>query len=318
MMRGFTLIEVLIATLIAAILGGLLMSTYYQVNRSAQSMDNLITTHERLVLIAHQLERDISGAFIPRTFGKKEEKPAEPTQGEQLTSESSEEKSEQDTQPQGETKQQKIKHIFFSSNKDKQLDSLTFITNNPLQVYWSARAGQAKPRIARVVYRLVPEKENPRQKNRAVSYSLMRQESGNLDFNAFKAQEGERAIRAFEVANGIKDFKVRFGALVGEDAELKEFDVWNMENGKEQQDEKEKEQRRKVPHEVYITITLWDAQKKRSSTREFTIPIIPDMSEPEQPQEKKIALPLHTTQRLIEGAQDALANFKKQNQGAAQ
>jgi prepilin-type N-terminal cleavage/methylation domain-containing protein len=325
---GFSLIEVIIASAVAALLGGSLFMAYYQTNRSTIAMENKIETHEKLALLVQQFEHDISGACIP--WQKKEKKKEGAAQ--------KEEAAQPAAQPQ-KKEEKKITHIFYSTNKNGQLDTLTFITNNPMQVYWSSRAGQAKPYIARVVYRLEPEK--PRKKGAQVqSYVLKRQESSNLDFDAFKTSEDAQAIRAYEVIDNIKELKITFGALLEKkeaeqkagaqkqaaekkekkkkkETEYKTFDDWNMEQTQEKESESE---RRRVPHEVLVSLALWNDQQTKASPFNFTIAIEPDLdaaaltdneSEQKAPEPSKQLMAekkpmLNTMQRLLSGAEQIL------------
>ncbi len=192
-----------------------------------------------------------------------------------------------------------------------------------MQVYWSARAGGARPRIARVVYRLVPVAA--KRANAPQSYALMRQESSNLDFDAYKS-DAAQPIRAFELIDGIKELKISFGAQIEKKEEgkkaaaqagkkqgqkkpettYKKFDDWNVE----EQQEQEQEKRRIVPHDVDGTLTLWDAQKKYTTTINFKIAILPDLELQEQaPAEKKI--PMNTMINALNGAQEAMKQYNE-------
>ena len=45
----------------------------------------------------------------------------------------------------------------MARNKDGAFDQLTFITTNPLQVYWSGKAGERKAACGTVMYKLIEE-----------------------------------------------------------------------------------------------------------------------------------------------------------------
>ena len=71
------------------------------------------------------------------------------------------EKKKSEAQNEGEKKPKKpLEKVFYSVNKEGNLNQLSFLTTNPLQVYWSSKAGSAKPRIARVLYTLKEEKRH--------------------------------------------------------------------------------------------------------------------------------------------------------------
>src|SRR5579872_2246059 len=160
MMRrsGFMLIELLVALLISSILGALLFNAFIQTNRSMRTVDAITNLSSRSTTVRYVMERDLAGAFIPVEGLKKKKKaeqapklpvPAQP-QAPKLAPEKKERKP--------------ITHIFYGTNKDGMLDTLTFITNNPLR---------SNVTIARVVYRLKPEQGADKRKP---SYALFRQE----------------------------------------------------------------------------------------------------------------------------------------------
>lgn len=277
MQRGFMLIEVLIASLISAIFGVILFAAYYQSNRVTRSIDDFIDVYSREALLQHQLERDIFGAFIPE---------------------------------QAKAKENAIENIFVSTNKDGTFDMLTFITNNPLTTY-----GGSKPRIVRVVYRLKPDKVNDHEKN---SYTLFRQESINLDLKAFKLSDtlDAKSIRTYEVADGIKSFKIEHTAIVPKEdkIELEKKDVWHSDSpptsegsavelatasiGISSQQEKEKGDKSDfskdsagkkeiaLPQVVTFFITLWDLQKERERSFVISVPIFVGSIDKDEMEEK--------------------------------
>jgi prepilin-type N-terminal cleavage/methylation domain-containing protein len=65
---GFTLVELLIATLIAGLLGSLLISAVYQVNRAVPIIDTRSDVYEKAAIVNAQLERDLSGVIAPNEY----------------------------------------------------------------------------------------------------------------------------------------------------------------------------------------------------------------------------------------------------------
>ena len=185
-----------------------------------------------------------------------------------------------------------IEKIFYSTNKNGQLDTLTFITNNPLVVYVGKDVGVVKPKVVRVQYSLKPEAE---KKN---SYALLRQESTELDVENYKN------VTAYEVIGGIKSCIMTFTARFikkdekAEDAkilyEYKTQNDWVSEQKKEEG--KEKIEFPRVPYNVEMKLILWDKQDKKE--KEFTIICeIPtdfsalkrqDKKEPEKPKKEEV------------------------------
>ena len=288
---GFTLIEILIATAIAAILSGFVFGLVRQMGKATVIIDSSVDIYLKAALVQRVMEKDVSGACVPFTALQKEEpkKPAA-TQGGATQAKPA---APQAQQPKTEDKEQKkapeITKLFYAVGKGKSLTVMTFITNNPLQTYGSMTGDNPKPRIARVVYRL---KKKSGDNAPRPSYALMRQESYELDFEKFK-EDG--AIAAYEVIDGIASFSCNFIVLKEEKskdnkkkAELVVSDTWDQE--KEQKDtKKEPSEERRVPHAVEVTIEIGDVRMKNTREFKFMIPITPDFMTsipyvaPEQP-----------------------------------
>ena len=119
-------------------------------------------------------------------------------------------KRSQKNQKKEEKKEEKLKpkidKIFFSENKGANLQTLTFISNNPLPVYWSKKAGKPQPKMVRIVYRLQPD---PARRD---SYRLMRQEGDDLSYAAYdpKIPLEKQKYRPYEVIDGIKNLSVLY------------------------------------------------------------------------------------------------------------
>ncbi len=277
MKSGSILVQVLISTAISAILSTALFTAFYQTNQTLNIVDDYVDIYAQAALINKQFEQDISGAMIPFEPPKEEKKSPEPVKKDT----GQEKKVTPVTMTKKEKPPKPIKKIFYGVNKDKNLDILTFITNNPLRIYWGKQTGKPKPSIARVVYRLQKEKGQP-------SFKLMRQESSELDFNKFKPDVA-KPIKAYELAHGIKELSLEYTAEVtkageGKDKkkdeqskkekEYKVFKKWDLE---EQEKKEQKQKLRKVPHGVKIKVILWDDQRKREREFIFAIPILPNV-----------------------------------------
>lgn len=306
---GFTLIELLIATFIASILGALLFSALYQVNRFVPVVDNTTAIYEKASLINAQLERDFSGTTAPNEFYYRQPEPEKKKKQETEKKQDEEKKKteeakkkeagEAESEEKSEKKPKKpLEKIFYSTNKEGNLEQVSFITTNPMQVYWTAKTGSAKPRIARVQYVLKEEKGTPK------SYSLIRKESGNLEFEPItKAQEQV-------LAEGIKSLTVEYTYYVPESPEKpkesKQEEAAKKESAAKAKEPKKRETKKTVewipqertlrepqgergreepsqlpltPQIVELKISLWDAQKKRSTPFTFKIRIPADIPE---------------------------------------
>ena len=170
MKSGFILIELLISLVITSLMGVALFNGFAQTNQFTQVVDSFINISSKAAIVHQQLDHDITGICIPFSAVEEEKEAKEPEKPEQ------EPKKEAEARKEDKRKERKpLTHVFFSKNKGELLDTLTFITNNPLQVYWSEKAGEAKPRIARVVYRLEKEEGEEKGKRINVEYKVLKE-----------------------------------------------------------------------------------------------------------------------------------------------
>lgn len=281
---GFTLIELLIATLIAAILGTLLFAAFYQINRYVPVIDNKTSIIEKASLVNAQLEKDLAGVIAPNEFYVRQPKSKEPAKKEAEAKKDSEAKKKQAAEKEesaeaDQKKKKPLEKLFYSVNKNGMLDQLSFITTSALQVYWGDKAGSAKPRMVRVLYKL---KEEPsKSKEGKKSYALVRKESSNLEFDEMSKSGNE-----YVIADNIKSLTVDFTALLqqsekkeGEqksakkEKEIEQTDEWGKTQKEETESTKQEKKLPLVPQIASFDISFWDAQKKRSTPFVFTIPI---------------------------------------------
>ncbi len=189
---GFTLIEMMVAIVITSILGGMLLTIFLQTQRSVNRINETIDVDFEDSIIYNQLEKDISGIFVPQLFvddrssESKKEKPAQPGQP-----------PKQAQPPKPKRKLARVKDALVSANEGKSIKNLSFITNNPLQVY-----GESKPRMVRVEYYLEPDENNSKQ------LKLYRRESNKIEMAEFKDADP----RSYQIAAGVKQFSLEFYA----------------------------------------------------------------------------------------------------------
>ncbi len=269
MKKGFILIELLIATLIAGMISVLLLTALQQTNKFQAVIDDNIDIYTRATIFHRQLEKDIMGAFVPVQAYK------------QLTNDKKQKKPPLD-------------YVFYSINRDKRLDILTFITTNPLAVYWGAKAGSAKPRVARVVYQLQPEDE------KKTSFILFRQEGSELAFAHYK-KDNPKAPRAYQLINGIKDLSVTY-TIVEEQEDpnkkpsYKTVNTWNWPQ-KNQQNKKEEPP---LPQFITVNLALWDNDYKRDVSFTFTFTLLIEAKK-EQSSQMQQKLKLEQQKKSIMG-----------------
>lgn len=285
------LIELIIASLVASMVAALLLAALAQSNRFLTIVDNLVDVSVRVGVVSHQLEKDLMGAFIP----EQAKEPFEPSfakasEARQRTNGQERQESGKGAESTPEKKEAKvIEKIFYSTNKNGQFDTLTFITNNPLVVYVGKDVGVVKPKVVRVQYTLKPETD------KKDSYALFRQESMELDLDLYKN------VTAYEVIGGIKSCNMTFTARIEKkqdqpaanapekaktekpkvEYEYKVLNEWVSEQKKESE-KKEKEEFPRIPYSVEIKMILWDLQDKREKEYTIVCQIPTDFSEPKE------------------------------------
>lgn len=275
MKKGFTLIEIMIGMVIAGILSAGLFTTIIQISTVQQTISSITSTYGRVAIFQQQMERDLMGAFVPMQYDLL------PTQTDQ--------KQEQ---------KKPLEKIFYGESKGNggRLDYLTFITSNPLEIYFGIKDVKLKPRVARVVYRLIPD---PRKK---IAYLLQRQEgTTDLSFEKYK-EDAQGDFRAFTMVDGIQDISVRFVSIEEkEDKESKKISYthkrqpnWNSKPDapKKEIESKSNQQPKKrpwpkLPQQVELTLSLWDVNYEKYKTFTMTIPIESKYGDFETPEKKK-------------------------------
>lgn len=305
--NGFTLIELLIASAIAAVLALLLFTSVDQLNKFIPVIDARALLNEKTVIINTQLERDLAGATIPHEFYLRQKNTPAPTRANKEASEKNkianenvakkeeaEKKDKAGIDSTGEKTIKPLEKVFNSTNAQGVLRELSFITNNPLQTFWSKTSGTAKPRIVRVYYTLL---EDETSKGNKKSFRLLRHESPNVEY--IQRSLGDTK-NEYVIAEGIKSLSVEYTYAVQEEKkedqkaaqkpkrEIKKKTDWLLTEQKDMpqknDDSQEKVPLPLVPHIAEFTLELWDPSKKQSKTFLFKIKI---QSEAAKNQQKK-------------------------------
>lgn len=253
MKQGFTLIELLVALVISSMIISSLFLVFFQTQRVALTTQNVIDLDTQFSVLNNQLEKDVSGIFVPAQAHMSPEKV-----GNKEGAVASDKK--ETIKP--------LKNIFFSSNKGELLSELTFITSSPVRVYEHAKNSEVTPRMVRVYYRLIPDK------NRKDLFVLTRQEGTDLDTNRYKP--GPTSIRGYEIANNIKEITVQYSVPLPKQDQDKKDEKARYEVVKEWRDDEAKgtaQKRPKIPSFITMNITLWNNQKENTRTYMFEYPI---------------------------------------------
>lgn len=265
-MTGFVLIEVIISVLIASFLSVGLLTTIVQISRVQQTVTTITNINGRLAILQNQMERDVMGAFVP-------------TQVDMIQ-----------TSTVRQATQKPIEKVFYGTSKATggRLDTLTFITSNPLEVFYGVKNVQLKPRIARVVYRLVPDE---RHKN---SYILLRQEgTTDLTFEKYKADStGE--LRPFAMIDDIQNLTITYitieQAADTKKKTYKKSSSWQSEKKETPTSSPEnaqlprlKKEPVRLPNYIEVAISLWNSSFDDARTFSLIIPIAYKTTEFEEP-----------------------------------
>lgn len=267
--QGFMLIELIVATLISSLVAGILLTALSQGSRFQIMIDNVVDMSLRVGVVSNQLEKDLMGAFIPVQAEQTAQEDQEPEEdaGDAKKTDDKKPVAKKPDEKKGPEKKEKIKpleKIFVSTNKDGNLETLTFITNNPLEVFVGKDVGVVKPKIARVQYSLKPETVDRvavggKEKN---SYTLHRQESMELELDKSKN------VKSYELIGGIKSFTATFTARIEKKQDEKKSDA-KVDTQKSAQKEQPK-----VSYE-YKTLPDWVSERKKEEGKEQEFPRIP-------------------------------------------
>ncbi len=338
MRQGFSLIELMVVLTISSGIALMLFQVYNQSMRILGRVDGIVSTDIRVFTFYDRFEKDVTGAFIP-LIGDLElaKKMLEKHEGDVRTQQlKQQEKSAEGSDKEKKSeKPQKVKPVtladiqvkrsFVCSQKDGKLSQLSFITNNPMEVY-SEGSSVVKPRIARVSYSVEPEKD------KKGFFKLVRRESQKFKLDAIKKE------RPYTLLNNIKSLKLELLATESEkepekkDAEkgdkvlkdtkkegssdkkektpgkeekqeeekikpLKTYTEWPAPDEKEDvksKDDKKKSPPRDLPQFIKVYLTYEDQIEGREKSYEFMIPIFSFSA----PSKELLSFPLLVQERL--------------------
>lgn len=140
MKSGFSSLELIMAMTISAIIMTSLLQIYNQVIRNTMRIERFVFEDTQVLTIKNRLDHDLAGlSAIWFTQEQVENQQAKVLKIDQKNS----------SQKQVRKEAKKSSTCFYSANKENNLATLTFVTNNPLQSY-----GSALDRFVRVVYRV--------------------------------------------------------------------------------------------------------------------------------------------------------------------
>lgn len=275
---GFTLIELIIAISIAGMMSVILFQSLFQINKTTMITDKVMTVNEKAERLTQLFDHDLAGATT--LVDNKPPKNLE-TDMKQTSTTSSKQQPQKKAPPQEKEEEEKpqkkiIKKIFNSTNSGERLDTLTFISNNPMASYWQSKhgstsAGKPKPNLVRITYIL---KEDPENKN---SYILTRQESIDLEWE-------KRSGKTYEVMTGIKEISVEYTAKIEKTITIEEEEKTKKDDTKAKTQQPQQGQNRqqsptqqppqtpkkpKTRTEIeYKKVKTWDMDQKEEEKKE--------------------------------------------------
>lgn len=250
MKSGFTLIELVIGVMLASMISLVLYQTLNQTNKSTQIIKSTIDLDTTLALVYNQLDKDLSGVYIPR------EEPLATLPTTPKTTTTSAQKSTTTQEAKQTTTTQapyKFEKIFYATEEKDNLKMLTFITTNALEADIANL-----PHSVRVVYRLIQDDDNKDK------FKLVRQQSAWKNLDIIKDNKMEK-FRGYDVATGIKKFSIKYFATEEPKEDQKKPSYTALKEwGSEEQIKKYKQE---VPAYLGIDGEIWDDTNK--SKRDF-------------------------------------------------
>ncbi|MBV8661234.1 MAG: hypothetical protein JO129_03770 [Candidatus Dependentiae bacterium] len=185
MKSGFSALELIMAIALSAIIMTTLLEIYYQVTRNMARVERFVFEDTQILTLKNRLNKDLSGlSAIWFTQSALE--------AQQLAAK---EKIFEVKKPLL-SKRQSSK-FFYSVNKDKRLDILTFVTTAGLQSY-----GDTQDRFVRVVYQVEVDPKNKEM------FRLMRKEISMP--TEYIDEEALQPGRFYELVDGIKSIEVMY------------------------------------------------------------------------------------------------------------
>lgn len=240
MHKGFSLLEIIIAMLLSAIILTAVMQITFRVTKQDLFAKKHVSKDVHLMMMHMQLLQDISG-FCALVYEQAEA-------GDEKAEKAPAQKQVESSGKKNEKQADDIKKYFYSVNKDNHLDFFTFVTTNSLAFY-----GQKADPLVRVTYRLIQGKEENS------GFSLVRKQTANLKF-----EESEKSGKPSVILDGIKKFETTYFYVkqkkeekgekkVDQKSEKKELPQLGSEKewGMKKDDEKES-QEQKIPHAILI------------------------------------------------------------------
>ncbi|MDP3787784.1 MAG: type II secretion system protein [Candidatus Chromulinivorax sp.] len=214
--RGFSALELIMVMAVSAIMMTVLLEIYNQVMRNMVRVDRFVFEDTQLLTLRNRFEQDLAGLSAvwftqADVEGKKLAAEGKKAEGQ----EASFTKASPDTVG---GQAQQTSQYFYSVNKNKNLDMLTFVTTNALQSY-----GNVQDRFVRVVYKVEQDFAH------AGMFRLMRKEIP-LPTESIDEQKNEKQKTFYELVGGIKSIEMTYQLV--DKTELQKRSAAEKEEGK--------------------------------------------------------------------------------------
>lgn len=245
MKRGFSLIELVIATAISAFIVLIVYQVVDQVRRNTERLEDTAEYCDVVIRLEQEFERTLVGMIVPNIPLEApitDQKPTTTAAAPQK--ESAQEKPEQ---------KKKISP-FFAEMRDGRLERMSCVTVNPLAVY-----NAVSPVPVRVLYRL------ERSSDEVERYRLVRQELRDL---MLEDRDEQKSAPVYEILDNVISFSVRCVMPDDESKEekkptFKEQAPWGMADEKHQEI---------LPHAVIIECGWRSGERTHTHTIYTRIP----------------------------------------------
>lgn len=263
---GLSLIELLLVTALSAIILSSLALTLRFILQSRQIVENTVSFGSRVTLLQTQFDRDFAGVVVPvpseatvTTTTTTTPQQAQQTDKPKAANET-QKKANRTANREEKKEEEKAQLVFYASVQGKDLEKLSFVTDNSIAALVSSAVEKTLPHVVRVIYHLVPDNRH------AGSFILLREERADLG-KSFLEGDKESSKR-YELIDGIAHLSLTYGFVIVEEQKKGE------QKQPEQKEQKrinttaawqpgKKEKLPPFPHFIKMELSLWDSAYRK-------------------------------------------------------
>jgi type II secretory pathway component PulJ len=230
---GFTALEMILSIMISAMLMTAALTIYSQITKSLNTLQRVSHLDTQAMIVRQRLYTDLQG-LLPLWFSTEHY--------EQLkkTAKSNKESEKNETAPPSQGSK-KRNNFLYAQSHNNQLEILTFVTTNAIQVF-----AEKQPRTVRVVYALRPDMNQ--------TFKLMRREEEAIssDFDIEQLKTGH----FYKIADKISSCMIEYGFLKQEkDKKTTEF-TFVKEWGDHEEQKKDETKKPLMPDVLKLTLKM--------------------------------------------------------------